>query len=691
VNRCPNCKTEILFESAEFCEHCGVSLVSSKDRTQGSDDPDEKMDFEVSESIADRSDDTGKYSRSKPVGDDLGVQSSAEWVQSQTLDDEPAPATPTPTEALQSPTSSTNPPDRATGSKDADPALHRLSADEVKKIEQRLYSESSAAYLSAEEKRDLLKNMQGIPTVKTAATPPPLDGAPRPAVSGSAPDLPRPQLAKRGRGVAHFVGNWIQVQGGLELHEMDELQINDRAYLLKKKRLSPKTVSIAAGSLFVILLFVVGSMFLTRSTDGKGELIGVVLDSHLQPNQEGATVRVADLGLSVVSNGQGLFRTDRLPAGSHKIEYVVNGQVVGTDYATIAAGQSTLMTLRPSDALASTPTSSTPGIVSAPPQTSVAQAPQQLREEASNPSSTDRPAPTRSAGDQLGRIMLKANIEGARFSLNGSVLGAGNVTYTRIKPGKHNYTVSADGYQTLTGTVDVGSGETQVLAVELTSAATVPTQKSSGDEYSAAVALLRTGRAPEAVTALTEVIQHQPSSAEAYSSRGEAYMALVDKKSAHDDYVRSAEIYRAKGSGGEAMTEYNSALRANPQSVTALLGRASLHLEHGEEIAAITDYEAVLKIDKRNAQAYYGLGESRYNQGNYKEAIKHFKDARSLEPDNPKVYQDLMLAYMGDDDFKNVKKSFDKFKELATQEQMSRMQSDKRFGAVLRIVATDEQ
>jgi Flp pilus assembly protein TadD len=688
VNRCPNCKTEILFENAEFCEHCGVSLLSNKDRTDSSEGSDEGMDFEVSESIADRSDDTGKFSKRKPVGDDLGVQSSAEWVEHQALNDEPVSNSPTPevgslAAVVPNKGASAPIPNQPPDSKAGDAGMHRLSADEVKKIEQRLYSGSGGSYLSEEEKRDLLKGMKGTGS-PSSATPPPTESVSKTAAIDPSGDLPRPQLTKRSRGVAHFVGNWIQVQGGLELHELDEVQINDRTYLLKKKRLSPKTISIAAGSLFAILLFVVGSMFLSNATDGKGELIGVVLDEHSQPNVDGATIRVVDMGLSVTSNPQGFFRTDRLPVGSHKIEYVVNGQVIGTDYATVTAGQATMMTLHPTEAVAAAPASHQPE-----PPITLQTSPAPERDIAQV--AADRPAQTKNSPTEFGRITLKANVDGARFSLNGGVLGAGNLTYTRIKPGRHSYTVTADGYQTTSGTIEVASGETQVLDVALTPAGTSAPVRSTNDEFGAAVAMLRNGQASEAITALNGIIEKQPSNAAAYDTRAEAYLAMVDKKAAHDDYVKAAEIFRAKNAPGESMTAYNNALRVSPQSVTALLGRASLHLEHGEEIAAITDYESVVKIDKRNAQAYYGLGESRYNQGNFKEAIKHFKDARSLEPDNPQVYQNLMLAYMGDDDLKNVKKCFEKFKELASQEQMSRMQTDKRFGPVLRMVSTEEQ
>ena len=692
MNRCPNCKTEILFENAEFCEHCGVSLLSNKAQGESPEGTDEGLDFEVSEAHADHSDDTGKSRGRKPSTDELGVQSSAELVERLSLDDEPGRnmetkvtgSTPDSAAMATGRLAVSNPPKPAPGGPTDGSSLHHLSEDEVKKIEKRLYSGSGASYLSEEEKRDLLKNMK--PGPKASSTPPPLE--PDPKVRPEGPnDLPRPQIAKRSRGVAYFVSNWVQVQGGLELHESDEIQINDRAYLLKKKKLSPKALSIVAGSIFVVILFIVGSLFVSNHSDGKGQLVGIALDQHMQPNLQGATVQIADLGLSLTTNPQGFFHTDRIPAGSHKIDYLVNGQIVGSDYATVTAGQTTMMSLHPTDEMA----------VTSPDLEPIQSISQQQQAQSSVSSGRpaqpeiDRPTPARTAqSDPYGRIALKANIDGAKFALNGGVLGAGNMTYSRIKAGTHNYTVSADGYQPVSGTIEVAGGETQLLQINLVPKTTSAPTKKPEDDYAAAVMLLHNGQPSEAINALNSLLEKQPSNAAAVASRADAYLAIMNKNAALDDYIKAAEIYRAKNDGNNSMTAYNNALRIDPNSIAALLGRASLRLEHGDEIAAITDYESVVKVDKKNAQAYYGLGEARYDQGNYKEAIKHWKDARSLDPNNPEVYQNLMLAYMGDDDLKNVKKSFEKFKELASQDQMARLQADHRFDAVLRIVASDE-
>ena len=111
-------------------------------------------------------------------------------------------------------------------------------------------------------------------------------------------------------------------------------------------------------------------------------------------------------------------------------------------------------------------------------------------------------------------------------------------------------------------------------------------------------------------------------------------------------------------------------------------------MKKSEELAAIADYDKVISLDKRNFQAYYGLGEARFKQSQFKKAVDHFKDARSIDDSNPLVHQYLMLSYMALNDYKNVKKSFDKFANKATEEQIQRFKSDQKYSAVLKIIET---
>jgi hypothetical protein len=49
----------------------------------------------------------------------------------------------------------------------------------------------------------------------------------------------------------------------------------------------------------------------------------------------------------------------------------------------------------------------------------------------------------------------------------------------------------------------------------------------------------------------------------------------------------------------------------------------------------------------------------------------------------------MMLAYFAADDIKEVKKSFERFTEVASESDMKRFVSDQKFSAVLRVVDND--
>ena len=66
-----------------------------------------------------------------------------------------------------------------------------------------------------------------------------------------------------------------------------------------------------------------------RTHGGDGSMIGMVVDEYEQPFVHGALIRLPELGKAYESNAEGFFMTDQLPAGSYRVEWVVDGTVVG--------------------------------------------------------------------------------------------------------------------------------------------------------------------------------------------------------------------------------------------------------------------------------------------------------------------------------------------------------------------------
>ncbi len=272
--------------------------------------------------------------------------------------------------------------------------------------------------------------------------------------------------------------------------------------------------------------------------------------------------------------------------------------------------------------------------------------------------------------------------------MDGSVLGAGNLTYSKIKPGTHRYRIESDGYNPVEGSFTVAAGDNYKLAVTLTAMnqAAKAEQYGEDDFFHSGQAAFKSADYATAIADFGATIDRRPSHADAHHYRAQAYAALKMYREAYDDYIRAAEIYRMRKDHGQAIACYNAAIDIDGNSVVAYLGRADLYLSRGDVLASIGDYDKVVSIDNRNYQGYYGLGEARFKQQQYKKAIKHFKDARSVDSENPLVHQYLVLSYLAMADDKNVKKSYEKFIELASDDQIKSFQEDQRFSGVQRIV-----
>lgn len=717
----PDHKTDQTKGSSGRAQEVNPNLKKEANRPSDEATSDDALEFVVTEKNEDDREFVGGKREFSTDHDDLGIESPRDLMEKEALSAKEKAAGPIPTSAADfepiGPSESPPPPEpnysRSLDDSSPETAeawtleqnqagqeekVKKLSPQEVKEIEKNLYGGSP--YLTDQEKEQLIKKIDKLEGPDSnAAISTPKQHSPSKASREAKSGLPPPTMAKRGKGIAYFYKNYIQVMGNQELYPGDDLHINDRCYELNPKQFNRKAIIGGAVSiLFAFALFLVGSLFISNAGTGEGEIIGIVLDDAGQPYVQGATIRFPELGKSTNSTPQGFFRSGLVPEGTHKIEYSVDGRLRKVDFATVVGDKITMIALKPSKTeMAAVPSEiqSEPEppafTISSEPATHKSSQPTQAQIDKRTPKKSVKSSAPKSKKKNLAKITLAANIEGARFALDEAVLGAGNLTYSKLKPGKHTYTVSKDGYQPASGTIKLSPGENKTLKIDLNPMEESEKEKAFSEEdfYYSGLAALKEGNSETAIADLTQAINQRPSHAEAYTARAEAYLLTREKKLAHDDCVRAAEIFQIKKNLNQAITAYNNAIKIDKKSVTAYLGRANTYLAKGEEIAAIADYEVALKLDKRNAQTYYGLGEARFKQGRYKKAAKHFKDARSLDPKNPLTYQYLMLCYLAMDDIKNVKKSFEKFKNVASDEQMNRLRADRKFSAVLRIVEND--
>jgi tetratricopeptide (TPR) repeat protein len=719
IKKCPRCKSEQLITDAGNCSVCGTSVSGSGQEESDQLDlivrevPEDDREF-VGGDKARNPDDTHDKGYSKPGTSrhkEAPIDDSSERHRAFSYDpigfSEPT---------LPPEPDSTFEKDRSVGSVPTEkPAIvqpkgssssggfKKLTPEEVKAIERNLYGKN--VRLADKEKASIRSKINEIENQATEISthhekPAKHERPEKQAVLSEtfAPAGSESTGAGRGRGVAYFYKNFIKLPGQEHLTKHDELLLNGKLYALHPKRIKPTYLYVGMGVMFGLVLLLVASWFVRDAADGNGQVAGVVLDNNDRPYLKGATVRFPDLGVTIKSNPQGLFSSDGVPVGSHRVEYLVDGRVIGSDHTTVVDNGIAMLTLRPSSMkaeqkkpiqLATKPQNAKPSSRTTNSRSSNYQPPQN-EQIANNETKTETPPkqPAKPSPNEPGSIVLAANVDGAKLSLNGEVVGAGNLKYSPIKPGNYKYEITASGYKKKSGSISVSAGETKKLEVELEQASQEVKQATYGaeDYFQSGVNALKAQSYQKAITDFTAALKQSPSYPQAIYNRGLAYQQLKENTEAHDDFLKAAEIYRMKKEINWAVTAYNRALEVNGQSKAALMGRAELYLAKGEEIAALADFDAVVKMDRRNHLAYLGMGRARYQQGNYKLAVDHFKDARSVNKDDPEVYRWLMLGYMGINEFKELKKAYDKFQELASDSQKRELKTDKRFTAALEII-----
>ncbi len=581
--------------------------------------------------------------------------------------------------------------------------------EEPKAIEQveqpQSVKEETGNYLSADEKEQLIKKLaEGtLPTPPLA--PKPVAEPMTATASGqstqsnevdinplpdSVADLPAPQISERGRGVAYFYRNYVQIIGSQTIHAGDDITLADRTYELKPKKIDSKVLIGSAAGVLALLLIVIISQFVAVDT-GQGQIFGVVLDDAGRPYVQGATVRLAELGKSIRTNPQGVFIFEDVPAGTHQLEYRVDGAVVGTDYATVVNNESSLLVLHPTEETVEMPSEETRPQAQIPSSENRADmsAPQSSQPKSSNQSSSDSGRKkSKSKTDTYAKLSLQTNVEGARLKLNGDIIGAGNMTFSKLSPGTYSYVVDAQGYNPSTGTITLKAGQTEALILDLQtmSQEQLRNNYTAQDFYVAGQNAAREGNFTQAVTDFSNAVTKDANFADAYKARAGLQQKQGNNQQAYNDYVRAGKCYLAQRNANDAISAYNSAIEIDPGSIDAYLGRGDVYLAMGQQIAALADFDMAVDINDDNPRGHYGLGRARFDQGNYKKAAKHFDKARDLDPSNAYVYQYLMLSYAAMDDEKKVKKSFEKFREIATNEQIEEILTSSEYSSVSEII-----
>ncbi len=169
------------------------------------------------------------------------------------------------------------------------------------------------------------------------------------------------------------------------------------------------------------------------------------------------------------------------------------------------------------------------------------------------------------------------------------------------------------------------------------------------------IALMRSGRLPEAIRHYEQALRVMPDYAAAHHNLGVALAQLgrMQEAIAHDEQALRikpdfAEAHYTLGIAlaetgkvVDAIDHYQQALRINPDYAEAheSLGVALVQLRRLPE--AIVQYQQALQIDPDNAKTHYNLGNALQQLGNIREAISHYQEAVRINPNFAEAHNNL--------------------------------------------------
>ncbi|MEW5923538.1 MAG: tetratricopeptide repeat protein [Candidatus Zixiibacteriota bacterium] len=714
---CPNCQAENAFDGAQFCKKCGTYLREQKLQTNGhvaiedkaaAEDKDDDLDFVVTETkgpsspnfldLSQKDEKKEEGERTERIDDvenqELEIATTADLLNDGTFDPIPPPPEPPPPPKnefdfgeLAGEKFENNEP-AAPKTEEGKPEIPPVDWNTDVPVDSRELRQIAAKSIEASAQSNEA-DYPPIPsfseehdyqtdTESTMAA-----GTVRPAAD-PAKSVNIPKSGQKIRGVAYFRKNIIQVVGNPFLHDGDELVINNKHYLLRTKTLGRKAaIGIFAG-LVAVVLIIVALQFMNSPLSGDGSMVGLILNEYSQPYLEGARVTILPLNKTTRTNAQGFFRFDMIPTGTYEIVYELGDKYIGRGNSTITAGQTTLMTFKDLEPMALAEKKNV--------EQALTGSDKSRTDKTASSSNNAATASTSQDNSGYGKLKLEANVDGARFMVDGKVLGAGNNTYSKISSGKHTVTVEKSGYTKYTELVNVKADKTATVKAQLSRISSDAAPELSATDY---LNLGRDAAADKkldlAIEDFDKAIAISPGMADAYIERGKIYAVKGEGAKAADDYIRAGEILRINNKLTQAADAFSTALGYSPKNINAIVGRAGVSLDQGDFRPGLKDYETALDIDKKFYPALFGAGVCQFKLGENKKAEKYFNKAHEVNSSDPYLYQYMMLNYLARDDFNNMKKMYSEFKLVANSAELAAFKSSSRFEPVMRLINEEDR
>ncbi len=580
------------------------------------------------------------------------------------------------------------PTSKSKGSESADP-VKRLSSEQVQNINSRFSSDHEVA--SENEREQLLKSLSSESDKRknTSEQPDPIIaeskstvGAPPPqkpvAVQKAPPKKAAEQINVPVRGIAHFSGRIITLGATEKMTTESELTVNGNRYQLKPGKASSNVLGYVVSAVLIIASAFVGKFYLAEGQVSGGEILGVALSQNGAPYQSGAVVRLPELGISTVTNAEGLFHFTNVPNGTYKLEYNLAGSLGGSQTVSVHDNGSSMITLDgATKRLAQT-------IVHSP------ERPSSPRSATKSQSKTTAKATSRKANGR-GALAVTSDVSGAIVFIDNQKLGKINNTFRRMNTGSRTIRIEKAGYETYVGSVNIKSGKIAKVNVTLEPLASqtepaVAPMLSANDLFQTGREAFRNDENEVALEFLNKALDKDPSLADAYYFRAEALAKSGDSHNAELDYIRAGETWSRQKRTQDARSAFDNAIAISNGSALSYKVRGDFFVGRKNREKGINDYNNALKADKNYYDAHLALGIANFESGSYRHADKALRRAKDFNDKDPVLYHYLMLNSLAKNNLSDVNRYYKQFKKKASSAEMARFKSDNRLVAIRRIV-----
>lgn len=473
---------------------------------------------------------------------------------------------------------------------------------------------------------------------------------------------------KRSNRVAYLSGNSLTLSGGPKISAGDEILVGENAYEVRLKPRDKNSLYAIIGS-SVLAIFITLYFLGAFNSSPYGNLVGIVVGPDDRPLAE-QEVRIKEAGAKIKTNNAGFFVFNNLPAGIYTVEYLIDEEVVGEERITVLGDKTS--TIRVSES----------GFE---PISSLETAPASDRKSPAAEKKTESSNLTSSRGkNEPGAVKLTLKPAGVRAYLDGKPMGVGSNTY-RVRPGRYLLSVKKSGYRPQSKNITVKSGKTFSYSFTLKKDSSLDKKTDSEIAYENEVA----GRYSEAQKYYERILQKNPSDVSALLGKARC----LKNRNMHDSALSCfMEAGKIASDRGDTETQYDALtgiIGMNPNNFTVYLKRGDLLYSKGDYSRAAENYQKVITLDRRNLKAYYKLGNSCYRDGRYGEALEAFKGAEELHFADPKAQYYLAITYHALEDHKNTKKSYEKFKELASYSTSIEFKKDPEWKKVLEYLGVE--